>query len=287
MKTIEHTPGPWQQSWQFIVAADPDGIHPDIYLAEIAEGDSDGRIASPEQQAANGRLIVAAPDLLAACRMVVARWERGDLAEAARACQSAVELATASGPPWDVTDGQAVAGKPWSVLLLYPDYANDGGTETYYAFVEATDPIEAVTQAQRRAVAAQEGIDIEPDDFAPLLVTARAPLRRAAVQQVTQPPTEKGISPMTQYIVHLYREMRLTFADIEADTPEAAAAFARDKATSEADDLEDCEGENLSALVDLAGDEEYRHSVTIDFEAERTARRHRSCWRRCGCAMSN
>jgi hypothetical protein len=171
MTTTEHTPGPWQQSWQFIVAPDANGIHPDIYLAEIAEEDSDGRIASPEQQAANGRLIVAAPDLLAACRMVVARWERGNLAEAARACQSAVELATASGPPWDITDMQTVASKPWSVLLLYPDHANGSGTETYYAFVKASDPIDAVACAQRQASEAQEGIDIEPDDFAPLLVT--------------------------------------------------------------------------------------------------------------------
>ena len=61
--------------------------------------------------------------------------------------------------------------KPYSVLLLYPDYANDGGTETYYAFVEATDPIAAVTVAQQQAAAAQDGVDIEPDDFAPLLVT--------------------------------------------------------------------------------------------------------------------
>jgi len=74
---------------------------------------------------------------------------------------------------------------------------------------------------------------------------------------------------MNHYIVHLYREMRLTFAGIEADTPEAAAAFARDKATDEADDIEDCDGEDLSALVDLAGDEEYRHSVPIDFKSER------------------
>ena len=44
MTTIEHTPGPWQQSWQFIVAPDPNGIHPDIYIAEIAEEDSEGRI---------------------------------------------------------------------------------------------------------------------------------------------------------------------------------------------------------------------------------------------------
>ena len=41
------------------------------------------------------RVIVAAPQLLAACQMVIDRWEHGDLAEAARACQAAVALATA------------------------------------------------------------------------------------------------------------------------------------------------------------------------------------------------
>ena len=30
--------------------------------------------------------------------------------------------------------------KPYSVLLLYPDYADDTGYETYYALVEAADP---------------------------------------------------------------------------------------------------------------------------------------------------
>ena len=74
---------------------------------------------------------------------------------------------------------------------------------------------------------------------------------------------------MTQYIVHIYREMRLTFADIEADTPEAAAALARDKTTDQSDNIEDCNGDDLSALVDVAGDEDYRQSVTVDFEAER------------------
>jgi hypothetical protein len=64
------------------------------------------------------------------------------------------------------------AKKPYSVLLLYPDYVGNYGEETYYAFVEAADPIEAVTVAQRQAVAA-ETVDIDdPDDFAPLLVTA-------------------------------------------------------------------------------------------------------------------
>jgi hypothetical protein len=63
------------------------------------------------------------------------------------------------------------AKKPYSVLLLYPDHANDGGTETYYAFVEAPDPIAAVEIAQRRALITNEWNDVDPNDFAPLLVT--------------------------------------------------------------------------------------------------------------------
>ena len=61
--------------------------------------------------------------------------------------------------------------KPYSVLLLYPDYADDTGNETYYAFVEALDTSEAVATAQRQAVAANDGVEIEPGDFTPLLVT--------------------------------------------------------------------------------------------------------------------
>ena len=60
--------------------------------------------------------------------------------------------------------------KPYSVLLLYPDHINDSGTETFYAFVQATDAIAAVAQAQRQAAAAQEGRETDPDDFAALLV---------------------------------------------------------------------------------------------------------------------
>jgi hypothetical protein len=74
---------------------------------------------------------------------------------------------------------------------------------------------------------------------------------------------------MNIYTVHIYREMRLVFERIEAETPEAAASIARDKPTGDADDIEDCDGETLAALVDVVGDAEYSHSVTIDFEAER------------------
>ncbi len=74
---------------------------------------------------------------------------------------------------------------------------------------------------------------------------------------------------MTQYIVHIYREMKLSYTGIEADTPEAAAATAAGKPTGDADDIDDCDGQDLAALVDTAGDEDYSKSVTIDFEAER------------------
>jgi len=74
---------------------------------------------------------------------------------------------------------------------------------------------------------------------------------------------------MTKYNVHIYREMRLRFDGIEAESPDEAAEKARILHFDEADDWSDCEGESLAALVDVAGDEEYGQSCLIDFEAER------------------
>jgi hypothetical protein len=82
-------------------------------------------------------------------------------------------------------------------------------------------------------------------------------------------PTEHGGSMTNIYNVHIYREMRLVFGGIAADTPEAAATIAYDKPTDEADSIDDCDGETLSALVDLQGDEEYEQSRIIDFDNER------------------
>jgi hypothetical protein len=67
--------------------------------------------------------------------------------------------------------GRWVALKPFSVLLHYPDDLDNTGYETYYAFVEAADPIEAVAAAQRQAVAVQSIKIDDPTDFHPLLVT--------------------------------------------------------------------------------------------------------------------
>ena len=95
-----HTPGPWEYLPSvslgirhfFTVAKKTGGFSPayiDIHETEAYLGDAD--LAEKE---ANARLIAASPKLLAACRMVVERWERGDLAEAARACQEAIDEAT-------------------------------------------------------------------------------------------------------------------------------------------------------------------------------------------------
>lgn len=46
---------------------------------------------------ARGHMIAAAPDLLAACRVVVANWERGDLAAAVRQCAKAIQTAEGEG----------------------------------------------------------------------------------------------------------------------------------------------------------------------------------------------
>ncbi len=44
------------------------------------------------------RVMYAAPALLEACRLVVSRWERGDLAEAVRACDLAIAAAVPARP---------------------------------------------------------------------------------------------------------------------------------------------------------------------------------------------
>jgi hypothetical protein len=106
-------------------------------------------------------------------------WDRNDEAlEAEGPChvreqQPDGTFVMLPGSQWEAvpTTGSNHAKKPYSVLLLYPDYSNDSGTETYYALVEALDPIEAVATAQREAVAAQDGLFVDSEDFAPLLVT--------------------------------------------------------------------------------------------------------------------
>src|SRR5271157_4188436 len=73
---------------------------------------------------------------------------------------------------------------------------------------------------------------------------------------------------MTIYNVYIHRDIRLTFEGVEAQTPEFALRIARDGLTSDADDIDES-GEDLSASVEVDGDEDHGRSLTIDFEAER------------------
>ena len=55
--------------------------------------------------------------------------------------------------------------KPYSVLLLYPDYLSDG-PETYYGFVRAGSPKEAAGKARLQAARhVRHGDDIDRDDL--------------------------------------------------------------------------------------------------------------------------
>jgi hypothetical protein len=75
---------------------------------------------------------------------------------------------------------------------------------------------------------------------------------------------------MTIYNVHIYRELRLSFECIEANTPEAALRIARAGTTGDADDIAD-EGEDLSARVEIDGDDAPERALMIQFEPGRKA----------------
>jgi hypothetical protein len=74
-------------------------------------------------------------------------------------------------------------------------------------------------------------------------------------------------SAQTIYNVHIYREICLSFSGISANSPEAAAEIAAGKSTNEAVTIE--EGDNVAALVDVNGDNEYEKSRWIHFEPAR------------------
>ena len=69
---------------------------------------------------------------------------------------------------------------------------------------------------------------------------------------------------MQTYNVHIYREMRLFFPGIVARTAEEAARLAAEMPSDAAQALEDCDGENLAALVSVVGREDAKQIRMID-----------------------
>jgi hypothetical protein len=79
---------------------------------------------------------------------------------------------------------------------------------------------------------------------------------------------------MKTYNVHIYREMRLSFPGIVASTAEEAAMLAADMPSGAAGALEDCDGENLAALVGVVGSKDCKQSWMIDFDPVRARAPH-------------
>jgi hypothetical protein len=71
----------------------------------------------------------------------------------------------------DITSGrQEGGGMKYTVLLMYPDYANDDGTKVFLSHVVAGNPKEASVVARKQAVREFEETECyEPNDFAVLL----------------------------------------------------------------------------------------------------------------------
>jgi hypothetical protein len=74
---------------------------------------------------------------------------------------------------------------------------------------------------------------------------------------------------MKTYNVHIYREMRLFFPGVVARTVAEAATRAAEMPSEAAKALEDCDGENLAALVGVVGSEEGQQNWMIDFDPVR------------------
>lgn len=74
---------------------------------------------------------------------------------------------------------------------------------------------------------------------------------------------------MKTYNVHIYRELCLFLPNIVARTAEEAATFAAAMPSSAAEALEDCDGENLAALVGVVDSAEGQQTWMIDFDPVR------------------
>jgi Rad3-related DNA helicase len=74
---------------------------------------------------------------------------------------------------------------------------------------------------------------------------------------------------MQTYNVHVYREMRLFFPGIVARTAEEAATLAAEMPSGVAEALEDCDGENLAALVGVVDSADCQQSWMIDLNTIR------------------
>ena len=106
-------------------------------------------------------MIAALPNLLAACQAVVANWEQGDLAQAARLCAEAVKMAMPDAP--DVQAGQIVPSRKTRSVEYYRLWGGDSGTwDTDFIDIPADTPDDRLDEAIREAAAKIQWRDEPP-----------------------------------------------------------------------------------------------------------------------------
>lgn len=99
-----HTPEPWRVFRDGSYIEIDNGLPPEapgyrhitnkLPVYDGGPKDIDGADGISLTCLADAHLMAASPKLLAACRAVVERWQSGDLAEAARMCDTAIAEAT-------------------------------------------------------------------------------------------------------------------------------------------------------------------------------------------------
>lgn len=106
----------------------------------------------------------AFPRLLAACQAVVARWEHGDLAEAARMCNEAVDMALGlGGYSPDPRDRLLKKTRRVEYYRLWSGNSGDSGTwDTDFIDIPANTPDDKIDGAIRKAAAKIEWRDGPP-----------------------------------------------------------------------------------------------------------------------------
>lgn len=72
-----------------------------------------------------------------------------------------------------------------------------------------------------------------------------------------------------KYNVHVFKEYRVKFEGIEAESPEAAAKIANNMEDKRAIEIEDTEGAGLGYIVDEHGDHDYLNSISLNANFEK------------------
>jgi len=148
---------------------------------------------------------------------------------------------------------------PYRCCCSIPTTPTTAARRLTTTLVQATDPDELLPQAQQKAATTWRAWRWSPT-ILPRYWDAKGtmPANRLFNKELTTGQRMEPDHDIIQRYISTAR-CRLMFEGIEADTPEAAALHRPATVEQRCRRHEDYNGEDLSALVDVAGDENYRN----------------------------